>query len=196
MSRATRKLSVADISNATIPEGKDRRKLYDGGGLVIVLDRLANDVIGHYAQFEFQQDGRRHTMGICGLDRYHLAADLKRARERAYELGRDVDDGKNPLAARQAEREARATERAEQAKRKTFTQTFEEYWSLRGSTGDLGKNPTHLAQWRKTVETHVLPEIGALPVAAIETSHIQSLLLKNDFWIKAPRDCIASPKSC
>ena len=182
MSRSIHKLKVADISNAVIPEGKTRRKMFDGGGLVIVLDRLANDVTGRYAEYQFQQDGRRHTLGICSLDQHHLAADLKRARERAYELRRDLEDGKNPYAARQAEREAKARQRAEHVKQRTFAAVFAEYWKLRSPQGDLGRNKVHLAQWRGTVEQYVLPEIGMLPVAAIESGHVHAMLLKNDFW--------------
>jgi integrase len=181
MSRAIHRLKAADIAGAVISEGKSRRKLHDGGGLVIVLDRLASGITGAYAEYQYQQDGRRHTLGICALDRFHLSADLKRARERAYELRRDLEDGRDPLAARQAEREQKARERAERVLRKTFAEVFGEYWTLRSPT-DLGKNPVHLLQWRKTIQQYVIPEIGALPVAAIETAHIHALLVKGDFW--------------
>lgn len=110
--------------------------------------------------------GKRREIGLGGYPDVTLAG----AREKARELREKIQNGIDPVAERQAARNALA---AAVASALTFQQAAEKYIAA-NETG--WKNEKHRKQWSSTLETYAYPKIGKLPVSAIETAHIVSII--------------------
>jgi integrase len=78
--------------------------------------------------------------------------------------------GIDPIEARKAERAQKAIDTA---KAVSFKQAAERYIK---SNRDGWKNEKHAAQWETTLEQHVYPTLGHLPVQAIDTSLVLKVL--------------------
>ena len=110
--------------------------------------------------------GKRREIGLGGFPDVTLAG----AREKARELREKIRDGIDPVAERQAARNALA---AAVASAISFQQAAERYIAA-NETG--WKNEKHRHQWTSSLETHVYPKIGKLPVSAIEKEHVISII--------------------
>jgi integrase len=95
---------------------------------------------------------------------------LAEARERALEARKLIAQGVDPLDSRHALERAQASERA---KAVAFDECAGQYIA---SQRDGWKNAKHAKQWETTLEQHVLPILGKLPVSSIETPHIMRVL--------------------
>ena len=104
------------------------------------------------------------------------ALTLTKALDKAADLRRIVREGIDPLEDRDARKAAEAAE-AERAKLRavTFAQAVEAFLADKVE-GRAGANEKHIAQWRMTLTTYVLPQFGDVPVAAVEASHVLSAL--------------------
>ena len=109
--------------------------------------------------FRYTFDGRERFMGLGPLH----TIDLEEARERARQARKALLDGADPLAVRAAEAAQRALEAARtitfDAAAKAYYESHEASW----------KNAKHRQQFLNTLQTYVLPKIGRLPVADIDT---------------------------
>jgi integrase len=115
----------------------------------------------------YQIDGDTTSMGLGSAWTFGLSE----ARERNRKLVRQpLADGINPVAVRRAERAARA---AAAAKTVTFSGAAKSF--IAGNASSWG-NAAHAAQWTTTLETYVLPIIGALSVADIDVTHVLKVL--------------------
>jgi integrase len=103
---------------------------------------------------------------------------LAEARRRALEARRQKADGIDPLAARRAEREAK---RIEQARSITFRDCAERYIAVHEAGWRNGK---HRQQWGSTLATYAYPELGSLPVSAIDTALVVRVL--QPIWTTKP----------
>ncbi len=110
--------------------------------------------------------GRRRDIGLGGYPSVTLAG----AKEAARAAREQVRQGVNPVQERSAARSALA---AQSAASITFKEAAERYIAA----NEVGwKNRKHAAQWGATLEKYVYPGIGKLQVAAVETSHVVSIL--------------------
>jgi integrase len=122
----------------------------------------------------YQIAGKVHDLGLGSYPEMGLAD----ACGRALAARRQKADGIDPLAARQAEREAK---RIEEARSITFKDAAERYIA----SHEAGwRNPKHAAQWPSTPAAYVYPELGALPVAAIDAGLVVRVL--QAIWTKKP----------
>lgn len=95
---------------------------------------------------------------------------LAEAREKARDLRKQVRDGIDPIEERKAMK-ARAA--LEAAKSKTFEECANAYIEANRAGW---KNEKHGQQWQNTLATYAFPKIGHLPVAAIDTGLVLSVL--------------------
>lgn len=110
--------------------------------------------------------GKRRNIGLGGFPSVTLAG----AKEAAREARKQVKDGIDPIAAKQAKRSALA---AAVAGAMTFSDATTEYIAVKGDEWKSGK---HAAQWRRTLETYAFPIIGKVFVGSIEKEHILKIL--------------------
>lgn len=155
--RTLHKLSAREVATAATPGWYS-----DGGGLWL---RVGPSGAKAWA-FRYRADGRERWHGLGALNAISLAEARNRAAEcrklRAYEI--------DPVEKRRAERAAR---RLDAANAITFKVAAEKYIAAHRSAW---RNDKHKAQWSATLETYAYPEIGALPVAAVETGHVLRVL--------------------
>lgn len=114
----------------------------------------------------YERDGRERWMGLGPLH----AFDLPEARERARKARQLLADGVDPLETKKAERAARALEAA---KVLTFAEAALAYFD---GHERKWRNAKHRAQFLSTMKTYAFPEIGGLPVAAIDTGLVLKVI--------------------
>ncbi|EIU5573144.1 TPA: tyrosine-type recombinase/integrase [Pseudomonas aeruginosa] len=163
------KLNPRQVENLATPGTYE-----DGEGLRLVVKPNAKK----YWVLRFQLDGKRREMGLgsfpdVGLKEVRLEASAKR---------RMLMDGIDPLAARDAEREAqRATQQAEAAKAVTFKTVAADYIAAHRAGW---KNAKHAQQWENTLKTYVYSIVRDLPVEAMTTEHVLNVL--SPIWKTKP----------
>jgi integrase len=109
--------------------------------------------------------GERKLLGLGSFPE----VSLKDAREHAAAVKASARSGINPIADRAAKRAALA---AEMMRGRTFRQAVEEFMVI----DSQGKSEKNQKQWRSTLETYAMPELGALAVDDITTSDILRVL--------------------
>lgn len=109
---------------------------------------------------------KRRDIGLGGFPDVPLA----QAREKAREIKGQVREGKDPAAERKAAREALI---AAQAKEMTFRQAAKK---CHDAKRHAFRSIKHRADWINSLETHVFPIIGNMPIDIIEAEHVRSVL--------------------
>jgi integrase len=122
----------------------------------------------------YQMAGKVHDLGLGSYPEVSLAD----ARGRALEARRVKANGRDPLAAKRAEREAK---RIEEARTLTFRDCAQRYIAAHEAGW---RNAKHAAQWGSTLATYAYPELGALPVGAIDTGLVVRVL--QPIWTTKP----------
>jgi integrase len=145
-----------------VTKAKVKGMLADGGGLYLqVGDGRAKSWI-----FRFKRSGAERWMGLGSAGEVSLAD----AREGAAACRRQLRDGVDPLASREA---IRGQANAEAAKAITFKQCAEKYIDAHRSAW---RNAKHAAQWSTTLATYAEPVLGELSIAAIDTGRVLAVL--------------------
>jgi hypothetical protein len=142
----------------------------DGDGLYL-------QVTGSQARswiFRYRCSGKPHEMGLGSLN----AVSLAEAREKALRCHRQLADGIDPLAARQAEHTRRLIDEACGI---TFDQCAEAFIKAHRSSW---KSPVHHMQWETTLATYVSPVFGSLPVQAVDVGLVMKVL--EPIWSTKP----------
>jgi integrase len=134
----------------------------DGNGLYLRVG--PNGAKAWVLRFRF--GGKRHDMGLSAYPLFSL----KEAREKARVCRRELAEGINPMEAR---RTVVSERRAEAAKMVTFEDCAKAYIAAHSLSW---KNAKHEWQWRQTLEAHVYPILGRLPVTSIDTPLIMRVL--------------------
>jgi integrase len=162
MARLIEKLSPLAVTKATKPG-----YIGDGAGLWLQVSASGSKSW----IFRFTINGKQREMGLGAV---HTLT-LTEARAKAKECRLLMLDGKDPLDTRKATRLAEALERA---KMMTFDQCATAYIAAHRSGW---KNDKHASQWTNTLVTYAGPVIGALPVAAVDTSLVVKVL--SPIWL-------------
>jgi integrase len=111
-------------------------------------------------------DGKKRDFGIGSVRRVSLA----KARKKANRICEQVEDGIDPKAKKDAEKQQR---RLEAQRAVTFQQVADRYITSHAA-GWRGNGSEE--QWRQSLKDHVFPVIGDLPVAAIDTGLVMQVL--------------------
>jgi integrase len=121
----------------------------------------------------YEKDHVEHWMGLGKLRLWTLA----KARERAAEAQRLLEQGIDPIKDRERERAARADEEAkreaEQARKKTFAECATAFLAKHSNGWRSAK---HREQWKSSLATYANPVIGKMCVSDIGTPHIVEML--------------------
>ena len=134
----------------------------DGGGLWLQVSKTGTKSW----IFRFTLARKQREMGLGAVH----TVDLDVARAKAKECRLMLLEGKDPLEARQAAKIANALQVARLI---TFDQCAAAYIAAhRGGW----KNVKHASQWENTLATYASPVIGSLPVAAVDTALLVSVL--------------------
>ncbi len=165
--RETSKLSPGKIKSLT-REGDHRPGVYgDGGGLYLNVGPTG----AASWLFRFMLNGKAREMGLGPL---HTIG-LSEARERALAARKLRLDGIDPLDAKAAEKARKAAEAAALAAALvTFRKAAEGYIDANKAAW---RNAKHAWQWGQTLEAHVYPVIGDVPVSTVNTGHVTKILL-------------------
>jgi integrase len=139
----------------------------DGHGLYLQVTATgAKTWIFRYVSPSGDRAGKRRDMGLGST----ASVTLAEARRKASEAHRLVEQGTDPLAAREAQTAAQALE---VAKTVTFRDCATAYIaSMRAGW----KNAKHGAQWTSTLEAYAYPLIGDLPINGIDTGLVLKVL--------------------
>jgi integrase len=141
----------------------------DGGGLYLRVE----DKERRWWVFRYGAGGKRYH-GLGPLNTLTLADARAKARAcRALLL-----NGEDPIAAGRVRRAAAARQAANAI---SFTAAVTEYWQAHCASWS---NQKHAREWKASLEAYALPKIGALPVAAIDTPEILSVL--EPIWLAIP----------
>jgi integrase len=155
--RAINRLTSLDVRRAT------KRGLHpDGNGLYLQIARNGS----RSWVLRYRLGRARRYLGLGALH----STSLSQARELAAAARRQLLAGEDPVAARQAKQ---AALRLADAKAMTFAQAAASYIEAHRPGW---RNADHANQWRNSLATHAFPIIGALPVAAIDTTLVMQVL--------------------
>ncbi|MGE8126823.1 tyrosine-type recombinase/integrase [Methylobacterium sp. NPDC080182] len=116
--------------------------------------------------FRYKIAGRAREMGLGSCATWSLAE----ARERARECRKLTSEGVDPIEVRKVKRQEAALEAA---KAITFRDCAGKYIEAHKAGW---RNAIHAAQWPSSLENHVHPVIGDLPVQAIDTGSVMKVL--------------------
>ncbi len=109
---------------------------------------------------------KRREIGLGGYPDVTLADAMRRAREAKDKIRAGID----PVEERKA---ARATLAAQQARGLTFKNAVDR---ALGAKLDAFRNAKHRAQWRSTLDTYAMPELGPMLVSDIAVQDILRVL--------------------
>src|SRR5438132_5007911 len=157
MARTIGKLTVLGVTQAR------RRGYYgDGGGLYLQVSASG----AKSWVFRFKEAGRLREMGLGPLHTIGLAEARRRAQEhRVARL-----DGRDPIAARRAER---VKGKLDAAKAMTFRACAERYIAAH----KVGwRSPKSLKAWEGTLGADVYPILGPLPGQAIDRALVMNAI--------------------
>jgi integrase len=124
--------------------------------------------------FRYQRAGKARHMGLGPTD----LLSLKEARDRAVEARKLLNDGIDPIEARNLRRQQ---QRLKDAKAITFRACAEQYIV---DNKVAWRNEKHRAQWKSTLETYAYPVIGALSVGDVDTGLVLKVL--RPIWSEKP----------
>lgn len=114
----------------------------------------------------FMRAGKAREMGLGPLATVTLTEARKRAKQQKLKLL----DGVDPIAERDAKRQA---DKLEAARSKTFDECAEAY--IRSHQKGW-RNEKHPEQWRNTLKTYCSPVFGSLPVQSVDTALVIKVL--------------------
>ena len=137
----------------------------DGDGLYFQISRSG----GTSWIYRYKIAGKSREMGLGAYPGTSLAM----ARERAADARKIKAEGRDPLAARDAERQAqREAEQIKAARSIPFKQLATDYRDAHGAAwSDKWRRG-----WLRKLELYAFPHIGEMPAHAIETEHVLQVL--------------------
>jgi integrase len=170
VARAIERLTALAVDRIKSAEKPKPGMYADGGGLYL---RVTPEGARNWV-LRYMLDRKPRWMGLGPLSLYGLAE----ARTRALDARRKRHDGIDPIEARRAER---TRQRLDAAKAITFKQCAGSY-IVSHCAG--WRNEKHRYQWNQTLEQFVYPEIGSLPVQAVDTTLVLKVL--EPIWTTKP----------
>ncbi len=135
----------------------------DGGGLYLVVAKAGS----RKWVLRIQANGKRHDFGLGSANNVGLSD----ARAAAEDMRRAIRRGEDPVAERRRVKEA--------------TPTFREAaLMVHAEHRPSWKSSKHAEQWLTTLETHVFPRLGDLPIDQVDGPMVRDILA--DIWLTIP----------
>ena len=142
-------------------------KLFDGKGLFLLIHSNGSK----YFRWDYSFEGKRKTLAL-GV---YPETTLKQAREERLEAQKLLREGKDPIEVRQQlKAKKQDLKRTEQLREKLSFQSVAMEWWERQS-GNLTEK--HAREIRRSLENHVLSQIGHLQITDITPKAIKDILL-------------------
>ena len=160
MPRVAKELSAIEVKRL-VHTGKGKNATFLVGG----VSGLALQITpkgGRTWLLRVTVGNKRREIGLGGFPDVTLAG----ARERARAAKDKIRNGIDPVEERRAARAALATARGRTL---TFTEAVDRYLSAKL---DAFKNPKHRQQWRNTLSTYALPQLGKMMVQDISVQDV------------------------
>jgi hypothetical protein len=167
--RRLNRLSDRFVRNA--PLGKH----HDGLGLLLQVTLSRGGDLNRSWLLRYSAGGGKSRYN--GLGRFPDIS-LSAAREKAASARALLSDGVDPIAAKHARRRAL---RQQQGKVMSFGECAEAYMRSHWAAW----TPRHAEQWRVTLDTYVMPNLGLMPVDAIDTGAVMQVL--EPIWHRIPK---------
>lgn len=164
MPRIAKELSALDVKRLTHPGAKGNVTFAVGGVSGLLLQITPNG--GRTWLLRVAIGGKRREIGLGGYPDVTLA----QARDRARETKDKIRNGIDPVEERKA---AKAALAAAHRRGMTFAEATDSYLAAKL---DAFKNPKHRQQWRNTLETYALPELGKMLVQDIRVQDVLRVL--------------------
>lgn len=160
MPKIAQELGPLDVKRLVHGGGKGKAMVAVGGvnGLYLQLTPKG----GKTWVLRMLVGSRRRDIGLGGFPTVTLA----QARDKAREARDKVERGVDPVEERKA-----AKVKLIEARRKGMLFSDAVDMALAAKL-DAFRNEKHRAQWRSTLDTYALPEIGELPVGQIDTAAV------------------------
>ena len=165
------------------PNSKRPVRFGDGDGLYLQVAPTNKDGEPGSTKswlFRFTLHGKAREMGLGPVGDPPGGVPLAEARKLAAAARASLRDGRDPIAARQ-EHKAELRRKALEAVERTFKAAAE---ALVKAKSAGWKNEKHAAQWTATLEAHVFPIIGDMPIARVGTDDVLRVL--RPIWEKVP----------
>ncbi|WP_101341869.1 tyrosine-type recombinase/integrase [Cereibacter azotoformans] len=161
MPKKAREWGALDVKRAQHSGANDRNEWHAVGGVAGLMIQVAPSGAKSWL-LRTAIGTRRRAIGLGSYPEVSLAD----ARDRAREAKRKIAEGIDPIAERKATKAALA---AAEARAMTFADAVEAY--LKEQLEGL-RNAKHRAQWRSTLETYALPEMGKILVSDVTTQDV------------------------
>ena len=145
----------------------------DGRGLYLQCREGANGIIKSWV-YRYTVNGKQTWMGLGAYPDVTLSI----ARRKAADARAQRADGHDPLTQKRA---VRVSLSQQQAKAMSFGECADAY--IRAHQAGW-RSIRHAKQWGRSLELYVLPLLGALPVAAIDTALVMRVL--EPMWLRTP----------
>jgi hypothetical protein len=150
----------------------------DGDGLYLLIKKSG----ARFWVFRYKVNGsiREAGLGRAGEERNCIR--LSEARDKASILFRQVKNGIDPLAARDAAiAAAKAAAQDATVKGVTFREAARRFIDGHSATW---RSPKHTAQWDSTIASYANPVFGDVPVANVGVAHVLAAL--EAIWLTKP----------
>lgn len=164
MPRVAKELSALDVKRLQHPGAGGNVTFAVGGVSGLLLQITPNN--GRTWLLRVTVGGKRREIGLGGFPDVTLA----QARERARETKDQIRKGIDPVEERKA---ARAALTAARHRGLTFSEAVE---SCLTSKLDAFRNAKHRDQWRNTLATYAIPELGGMLVHEITVQDVLRVL--------------------
>ena len=151
------KLTVLGVKKAGVGRHGDGNGLY-----LVVADSGSRKWV-----LRIQMNGRRRDIGLGSANKVGLSE----ARETAEDMRRAIRRGDDPVAARRQAND-------------TMPTFHEAALMVHAEHLPSWKNAKHGKQWLSTLETHVFPRMGDLPVNKVDGPMVRDVLA--DIWLTIP----------
>jgi integrase len=171
MSRDRQRLIEKESKRLAVLTAVGLHKVNDGPGLHGLYLQIAGPKARSWI-YRYTLRGKSRDLGLGSA----FIIPLANAAQKADAARLLHVSGIDPLEQRRAERTA---QRLDKVKGVTFKQVAEEYITQHSPSW---KNAKHAAQWRSTLATYVYPQIGTLPVQAIDVAMVLDII--RPLWLE------------
>lgn len=161
-----RKLDPTTIRKAKIPEGKDMRKLFDGGGLFLLMKRNKDGSVTKSWRYTYRFPKGSAKQDECQIGEGQFPSVTLAEARRLHDEARAMrEKGINPRLARKDDQKAEKDNAAT-----TFELVAREWWNA--GIWEKKHKEAKLSQF----ERFVFPHIGHIPIADVQVSDIMDVM--------------------
>ncbi|MBN7783667.1 integrase arm-type DNA-binding domain-containing protein [Ponticoccus gilvus] len=165
MPKVAKEMSALAVKRVTHPGGTERHVTFAAGGVPGLLLQITATGAKSWL-LKTVVGGTRRNIGLGP----YPAVSLAEARDRARETRDKIRNGIDPVEERKA---VKAALSAAQRRGLTFADAMDKYLAAKL---DQFRNPKHRQQWRNTLTTYALPDLGPMLVQDIAVQDVLRVL--------------------